>query len=39
VTGESPFDPCVHCGVLIAGPIVISVCEECLAVDVAEDEV
>jgi hypothetical protein len=38
LTGESPFLACVHCGVLIAWPIVICVCEECLAVDVAEDK-
>ncbi len=36
LTGESPFIPCVHCGILIAGRIVTAVCEECLAVDLAE---
>jgi len=36
LTGESPFIPCVHCGILIAGRIVTAVCEECLAVDPAE---
>jgi len=38
LTGESPFIPCVHCGVLVAGPIVIAVREECLVVDLAEDK-
>ena len=39
LTGESPFIPCVLCGVLIAGPIVTAVCEECVAVDLAQDKV
>jgi hypothetical protein len=37
LTGESPFIPCVLCGVLIAGPIVTAACEECVVVDLADD--
>jgi hypothetical protein len=37
LTGESPFIPCALCGVLIAGPIVIAACEECVVTDLAED--
>ena len=35
LNGESPFIPCVLCGVLIAGPTVTAVCEECFAADLA----
>jgi hypothetical protein len=38
LTGESPFIPCVLCGVLVDTSNVSAVCRECLVVETVRDE-